>query len=205
MPLPAVKAGRSDFRGSSERANRRFITGILLAMPPSPRNRMSRLQLVREQIIFARKYTQTLLDTVVPDDWFRLSPGGVTHIAWQVGHLAMAEYRLALERIRGHQPEDAELISQQFMLHFRRESIPNEDASVNPSIDYIKAVLERVHHQAVREIKTLSEDDLDAPVLMPHPLFDTKLGCLLWCAQHEMLHAGQIGLLRRLLGHEPLW
>ena len=33
----------------------------------------------------------------------------------------------------------------------------------------------------------------------------TKLDSLFWCAHHEMLHAGQIGLVRRLLGQAPLW
>ena len=28
---------------------------------------------------------------------------------------------------------------------------------------------------------------------------------LLWCAHHEMVHAGQIGLLRRYLGFAPVW
>ena len=30
-------------------------------------------------------------------------------------------------------------------------------------------------------------------------------GALIWLAQHEFSHAGQIGLLRRLLGNDALW
>ena len=37
------------------------------------------------------------------------------------------------------------------------------------------------------------------------PFATTKLKALLWCAQHEMSHAGQIGLLRRHLGFPPMW
>ena len=70
---------------------------------------MSRLALAIEQIIFARNYTLRFLDTIDEADWFRMPSDGVTHIAWQVGHLAMAEYRMALQRIRGAQPEDANL------------------------------------------------------------------------------------------------
>lgn len=45
-----------------------------------------------------------------------------------------------------------------------------------------------------------------APVsATPLPLAKTKMESLLWCAHHEMLHAGQIGLLRRQLGYAPLW
>jgi uncharacterized damage-inducible protein DinB len=46
---------------------------------------------------------------------------------------------------------------------------------------------------------------LDEPVLTPHSLVKTKFEALLWCAQHEGVHAGQIGLLRRLLGYPPVW
>jgi hypothetical protein len=32
----------------------------------------------------------------------------------------------------------------------------------------------------------------------------TRLGALLFSSHHEMLHAGQIGVLRRLLGKAPV-
>jgi hypothetical protein len=166
---------------------------------------MSRLRLAREQLEFARNYTIRLLDKTDVADWFRQPPGGITHIAWQVGHLAMAEYRLALERIRGSRPPDAELISEDFMQRFARESVPDALAARYPQPAEIRAVFDRVHGQSLRELADLPESELDQPVLKPHPLADTKLWSLLWCAQHEMLHAGQIGLVRRSLGYAPLW
>ena len=90
---------------------------------------MSIVKLILEQIVFARNYTTHLLDNVLPADWFRQPSGGVSIIAWQVGHLAMAEYRLTLERIRGRRPEDESLIPDEFLRHFARESIPNPDPS----------------------------------------------------------------------------
>jgi uncharacterized damage-inducible protein DinB len=65
-------------------------------------------------------------------------------------------------------------------------------------------VFDRVHEQVLREVRGLDEGELDQPVPHPHPFAPTKLRALLWCAHHEMLHAGQIGLLRRQLGHPPL-
>ena len=61
---------------------------------------MSRLQLAIEQIVFARNYTLGLLDLTKTDDWFRMPQGAVSHVAWQVGHIAYSEYRLALGRPR---------------------------------------------------------------------------------------------------------
>ena len=65
-------------------------------------------------------------------------------------------------------------------------------------------ILSGVLPQVIQEISGLDEAELDQPVLKPHPVAKTKLWALLWCAQHEMLHAGQIGLLRRQLGYAPL-
>lgn len=166
---------------------------------------MSRLQLAIEQITAARSYTIGRLDQTPASEWFRQPPGGVSHIAWQVGHLGMAEYRLALDRIRGPQPQDADLISEDFLRLFGRTSTPDADAAKYPSQAEIRAVFDRVHEQVLRELRGLDERELDQPVLKPHPLAKTKLWALLWCAQHEMIHAGQIGLLRRQLGHPPIW
>jgi hypothetical protein len=162
------------------------------------------LQLAVEQITFARGYTVRLLDATDPTDWFR-QPGGVTHLAWQVGHLAMAEYRLALNRIRGPRPGDATLISPEFIELFRRESTPDADVAKYPSVAEIRAVFDRVHVQTLRELGELDEAELEKPVAPPHTVAKTKFWSLLWCAHHETLHAGQIGLLRRQLGRPPLW
>ena len=56
---------------------------------------MSLMQTALDRIAFSRRYTLGLLDGVPEAEWFRMPAEGVTHVAWQVGHLAMAEYRLA--------------------------------------------------------------------------------------------------------------
>ena len=159
------------------------------------------------QIVFARNYTQRLLDQTDLAEWFRQPTEGITHIAWQVGHLAMAEYRLALERIRGRLPGDEQLISDEFLALFGRDSTPEipADSSRYPSAEQIRVVFDHVHEQTMRELPETDPATLSEPPTKPHLLAHTKLASLLWCAQHEMVHAGQIGLLRRLLGHKPLW
>jgi hypothetical protein len=166
---------------------------------------MSRLRLALEQLELVRRYTIRLLDAIDVKDWFRQPPGGITHVAWQVGHLAMAEYRLALQRTRGRRSEDAELISDEFLRLFARESTPDPDRARYPSPEAIRMVFDRVHQQALLEVPRLSEEELDQPVDPPHPIARTKFSSLMWCAVHEGVHAGQIGLLRRLHGYPPLW
>lgn len=152
----------------------------------------------------ARRYTRNLLEATDLADWFRMPEGGVTHVAWQVGHLAIAQYRLALWRIRGARPEDGRLIPESFQSTFGYGSVPSSDPADFPSIEEIQAVFDAVHRQTLHELASLPDPDLDAPVERPTHLFSTKQGALLWCGQHEFLHAGQIGLIRRLLGKQPI-
>ena len=120
-----------------------------------------------------------------------------------MGHIAFAEYRLALWRIRGERPHDEALFSPEFRRLFGADSVPQADSSYPPG--ELRAVLDRVHQHVLLELPGLEEAELDRPVPHPHPFAKTKLLALLWCAHHEMLHAGQIGLLRRHLEYPPMW
>ena len=162
---------------------------------------MSRLDILVDQIRSARAYTTGLLETIEPGDWFRQPTEGVTHVAWQAGHLAFAQYKLALERFRGVRPDDDQLISADFLARFARGTAPDPDPSRYPAPAEIRAVLDRVHRQTLEELKDVPDLELDNPPLIPHDLCATKHAVLVWCNQHEMLHAGQIGLLRRFLGY----
>ena len=166
---------------------------------------MSRLTLAINEIRTARDYTRRLLGDLEPADWFRLPAEGVTHIAWQVGHLAMAQYRLALERVRGPRPEDEQLISATFLLQFGKGSVPTASPADYPSVEEILAAFDRVHRQVLEDLPQVADAELDRPPEKPHSLFNTKIESLFWCARYEMLHAGQIGLLRRLFGKAPQW
>lgn len=162
------------------------------------------LELARGQIEFARAYTLTLLDGIEPDQWFAMPQGCRTHLAWQVGHLAFAQYGLALFRQRGRQEVDLELMTSTFRKQFGRGSVPQPDVALNPSVEEILTTFERVYKQVLLELPTFTPEQLAESVDMPYAAYPNKLGCLLFCSHHEMLHAGQIGVIRRLLGKEPV-
>lgn len=165
---------------------------------------LSALHLAIGQLNFARDYTRSLLADIAPDEWFAMPPGAPTHLAWQVGHLAMAEYGLCLFRQRGRQEIDTELMTGKFRKQFSRGTTPEADASVYPPPAEIQATFERVHQQALLELPTFSAESLAVEIDMPYAATNTRLGAILFCSHHEMLHAGQIGLLRRLLGKPPV-
>lgn len=166
---------------------------------------MTRSRIALDQIVFARTYTLRLLDSIPEGDWFRMPTEGVTHVAWQVGHLAMAHFRLCLERFRGPRPDDESLISKAFIATFGRDSVAAADPNQYPAPADIRAKFDRVYARVLTDVPDITEPELDAPPLTPHRLCKTRVECLFWASAHEMLHAGQLGLLRRLLGHKPLW
>jgi len=166
---------------------------------------MTPLSIAMDQIRASRAYSLRLLDDTPAELWFRRPTEGVTHLAWQVGHLAMAQFRLGLVRLRGSRPEDAELLPPSYLDLFGIKSVPALTPVGHPTREELLTTLERVHRQVMLEAPELPESQWNDPAGNPHPEFDTKLGALYWCSRHEMLHAGQIGLLRRLLGCQPRW
>ena len=164
---------------------------------------MSRLREALDQIDFARRYTRDRIDTVPPADWFTIPPGGVSNVAWQVGHIAMAEYRLCLERLRPRTPADETLIPDAFLKAFGRESDPT--AGHGFPAEEIRTVYDRVHARVLEELPSYPDADLDLAPLRPHPLFATRIAGLRYAPLHEMIHCGQIALIRRMLGQKPLW
>ncbi len=164
----------------------------------------SRVEIALKQIEFARSYTMTLLEDLSEEEWYWQPEPAVTHIAWQLGHLAMAQYGLTLFRQRGRADIDTELMSGKFRKKFMKGTTPQGGAENYPTPTEIREVLDRVNAQMLEEVPTFSEESLDEPVDMPFAGFPTKYGSLLFCAHHEMLHAGQIGLVRRLMGKDPV-
>ena len=149
---------------------------------------------------FARGYTLWLLDGTPEADWHRTPPGAATSVAWQVGHLAFAEHRLILERVCGL-PEAGGVLPTKYFTLFGRGSAAGDC----PPAGELRAALAAVHARGLAQLRARPGLDLGAPPATPHRFCKTVGECLRWCSHHETVHAGQVGLLRRLLGHPPLW
>jgi hypothetical protein len=116
----------------------------------------------------------------------------------------MAEYGLTMLRLRGKEPEDQKFIDNDFLRRFGKGTEPSPNPGDYPSAAEILAVYHGVHVEALRELALYQDANLEVKLPEPHAVFDTKMGSVYFCSAHEMLHAGQIGLLRRLLGKRPL-
>ncbi|MEM9186178.1 MAG: DinB family protein [Planctomycetota bacterium] len=163
-----------------------------------------------ERMRLARGLTTSFLEDLEPDQWFWQPAEGMNHIAWHVGHLAFAQYFLCMKRVRDRIESDEQLITTKFLKRYKRESKPEPlapDSHTDPgeTVRELRRVFDSVFEKSIAVLAEHDDASLDAPTWPPHPVFDTKLGAVNWCPQHEMMHAGQIVLLRRLQGKAPTW
>ena len=159
------------------------------------------------QMQWMRKYTQQLIESVPSELWYTIPTGTTTHLAWQVGHLAVAQYGLMLFRQRGRVEADMQLMPGWLRKNFGRGSQPageESNSGKNPSPSALLEHFSSIHQQACQEVAQLNYATLIEPIEMPYAAYPVKLGALVFCPLHESIHAGQIGLLRRLHGLAPL-
>jgi hypothetical protein len=165
---------------------------------------MTMLEAAVGQIKFAREYCLELLDHTPDEAWFEMPAGLPTHIAWQVGHLTVSQYGLLMFRIRGRSPDDLDLIPSRFRKAYSRSSKPSSDISRQPTVSELRERMGIVYERSLTELKTIAPETLLEPVDMPYAAYPNKLGAIMFCPIHEHTHIGQIGLLRRALGLEPV-
>ncbi|MCA9126230.1 MAG: DinB family protein [Planctomycetales bacterium] len=170
----------------------------------SSEDTLHRRDCVLEQMRWARAYTEQLLDSIPSELWYA-KPGSIpTNIAWQVGHLAVAQYGLMLFRQRGRMPGDLDLLPGWLRKQFGRGTTPPDAGQGKPSPEELMQRLAAIHEAALKEVAELTVQQLLETTEMPFTAYPNKLGALMFCPIHESIHTGQIGLLRRALGLEPL-
>ncbi len=174
------------------------------ALPDSAIDLLHGRDLMLAQMIWVRQYTLQLIQSVPDELWYVIPGSAPSHLAWQVGHIAVAQYGLMLFRQRGRAAGDMEIMPGWLRKQFGKGSVPASiDRSVAQPSDLLH-LLALIHKQACFEVATLSDKILAEPTEMPFAAYPTKLGALLFCPIHESIHAGQIGVLRRLHGLEPI-
>ena len=166
----------------------------------------SRIAAFIDALVFARGYTVDRLSQISEADWFAMPAGCPSHVAWQVGHLAFAEARLVVERVGGRTEVGGGVLPEEFVRLFARNSVPEAGSAGYPSPGEIRRVFDTVHEAALRTLRDTAAADLDTLVSgTPHRFCRTRADYARWVSHHEFLHAGQIGLIRRLLGSGPVW
>lgn len=158
------------------------------------------------QVRWMRQYGLQLIESVPHELWYKIAPGMSTHLAWQVGHMAVAQYGLMLFRQRGRIESDMELMPGWLRKNFGRGSQPSMDENdpKNPTPASLLERFQSIHEESCATAQQLTFETLMETIDMPYAAYPNKFGALLFCPLHESIHVGQIGVIRRALGLEPL-
>jgi len=161
---------------------------------------MSTAGVLAELMDGSRAWTLKLVEDVRGDEWTYQPGPGLHHILWLCGHLATAEQTLVMARCLGGDGPDAD-----FAVHFPIGGAVKSAAEHEyPAPGVVLERMAATHARVMEEIRGISEAKLASPCFgkdgAPHPHYSTVAGAISHCARHEGFHAGQIALLRRLMG-----
>lgn len=163
---------------------------------------------IRDQAIqqhrWTRQYSLQLIESVPEELWYKIPEGMSTHLAWQVGHLAVSQYGLMLFRQRGRAEGDLTILPGWLRKQFGKGTLPPAISDSAPLPTELLEKLSQIHQQAILEAEQFSVASLREECDMPYCVYPVKLGALMFAPIHEGIHAGQIGLIRRGLGLAPI-
>ncbi|MBL8800030.1 MAG: DinB family protein [Planctomycetia bacterium] len=122
---------------------------------------------------------------------------GANHIAWQLGHLIVAEGKL-LDVLPGIRFPD--LPAGFEALHDQKGANDEPNAAYLKKSEYLD-LFNRSRAVSLAALDTMTDADLDKPNPGPMAKFAPTLGALLLLvSNHTLMHAGQFTVVRRKLG-----
>ncbi len=162
---------------------------------------MTEGELLAEQLEGTRDWTLKLIADLNGDDWTFQPQPGLAHALWTCGHLASAQNTLIHVRCLG-----ASVIDPAFAQCFPMGGpVRSAGAFDYPPIESVLATMDQVHRKSCDSVRTMTAEFLSEPAFgadgkSTHPHYRDKRGAISHGDRHEAFHAGQIALLRRLLG-----
>jgi len=162
---------------------------------------MSEKSLLLTQLQFSRGFTERLVEVLqTPEDWTRQVHPGSNHPLWIVGHIGTTDnFFLSLLA------PDKFVKKDDYAEKFGMGSQPTPNPDDYPAPEEVLAFARDRRQTLLSVVEAMSEEDLDtkSPEGTPAFLGDCR-SVLRVAAWHEGMHAGQLAVHRRALGHAPM-
>ncbi len=161
---------------------------------------MTNAELLADQLDWTRQWTLKLLADLKGDDWVFQPAAGLAHPLWLCGHLACSQHLLIHVRCLGKG-----VLEESFTKHFPIGGpVKSGKEHDYPPVATVLSTMEEVQQQTLSAVRGMSDALLAEPAFggdgKPHPHYKDKAGAVAHCNRHEAFHAGQIAMIRRLLG-----
>lgn len=152
--------------------------------------------LIRHNIQQAHYITTTYLSDLRDADLLIRPVPEANHAAWQLGHLISSEKQM-IEAIGHTMPE---LPAGFAAAHGKDMAGSNGPAGFATKAEYV-ALLAKMHEATLAALRATTEAELDRPAPESMRSYAPTVGAVFaMIATHEVMHGGQIAVLRRKLG-----
>lgn len=157
-------------------------------------------EVLAEQLDATRDWTLKLIADLNGDDWRFAPAAGLAHPIWLCGHLVVSQDVLIHTRCLGRG-----ILDPAFVARFPIGGpVPAADQAEYPSPEEIRRIMDETHAKTLAAVRGMSDALLAEPAFgkdgAVHPHYRDKRGAVSHCARHEAFHAGQLAMIRRLLG-----
>lgn len=153
-------------------------------------------ELLRGGLDRARAITNMLLNDLTDEDLRKRPAPAANTAAWQLGHVVASEHQLVSTIRAGSMPE----LPAGFAEKYTKETASRDDAPTVSKSEYLR-LLDEQRQGTLKVLDMLSDAELEAPCFERMRAFATNnAGLLQLVAEHEVMHLGQISVLRRVLG-----
>jgi hypothetical protein len=162
---------------------------------------MTQGEMLAEQLDRTREWTLKLIADVRGDDWTFQPAAGLAHPLWLVGHLTCSQDLLVIVRCLNRPSTLDSAFKNHFPISGPVKSAREHDY---PPVDAVLAIMGDMHARTLDAIRGMSDALLAEPAFAGdgsiHPHYRDKRGAVGHCTRHEAFHAGQLAMIRRLLG-----
>ncbi len=161
---------------------------------------MNACKLAEIPLLMTHDMMKQMLGDLSDADLLERPVDGANHIAWQIGHLIVAEQRLGSQIPGAQYPELPAGFAEQ---HDRQPTAQHTTSGFGTKAQYLM-LLERTREATLTALRRLTDADLDTPAKGPANITNVG-GVLTLIANHTIMHGGQFSVVRRKLGKPVLF
>jgi len=119
-------------------------------------------------------------------------------IDWLVGHLVLTEQRFHTVFAAKSTP-----LPEGFAATFGRDEVATRRPDYGDTSG-LMALFDEQRNITIDRVCAFTQEELIVPLMTPHPRFATLGEAAIFCSLHVTMHAGQMSMIRRMMGKPPV-
>jgi hypothetical protein len=184
------------------RALRKSVYHGLRQFPTEKGPNMNTREAIKASIDMAKMISMSYIGDLSDGDLMKRPCKGCNHINWQLGHLIASEHKMIDSCLPGSMPA----LPAGFTDKYSKEAAESDDTSHFHSKDELIGVFQEQRAATLAALDKCSDKDLDNPSPENMQAYAPNWGsAFAMQGSHWLMHVGQWAVVRRQLGHPPLF